>query len=353
MLKIALLTLLWTLLLFSKETCIVNFNKEVCGDFELMPSVIVKTKLSKEELKQHIRKPLKQIAFLEKSNLFLVKSSNPLAYVKELSKKDFVIYAQPDILQQKEKHKRKVQDITAIYHLKDIWKENKGEGVNIAIIDDGFNLEHEDLKETKIVFQYDVEQQNLDASPKINLDKHGTQVAGVIFAAHNGKGIDGIAPKARLIAIRQVSNKTSETILAFTVANLAKADIINCSWKSPLLLEPLSDVIKDIIQRGREGKGVAIVFSAGNSAKKILPYSTEASIEEAVVVGATQGYSNYGESVDFILASGVRSTRKNGYGFFGGTSATAPIISGLIALEFSLNKNLTVHEVIKKLKEKI
>jgi len=345
------LLLFYALSLHSKEVCIENFNKKICANFQIMSSVIVKTKLSKSRLGAKIKKPFKQIAFLEDSNLFLIDTNNSLLYAKELSSKEFVIYAQPNILQQKENLKRKVQDITATYNLKNIWKKSRGEGIKIAIIDDGFNLNHEDLKDVNIAFEYDVEQKRLNSSPKVSIDRHGTSVAGIIFAQHNNIGIDGIAPNAEFIAIRQVSNVTSETILAFTIAYLAKADVINCSWQSPLLLEPIYDVIIDIVKRGRKGKGTAVVFAAGNNAKKILIKTTEASIPEVVVVAATQKYSNYGKFVDFTLTSGIKTTQKNTYGFFGGTSATAPIISGLLALKMSANKDLATKKIIKKLKE--
>jgi subtilisin family serine protease len=136
--------------------------------------------------------------------------------------------------------------------------------------------------------------------------------------------------------------------VAFTVAKKAGADIINCSWNSPILLEPVYDVIKAL------SHDTAIVFAAGNSHKKILPYSTESSIKEVVTVGATQKYSNYGDIVDFKIPSGIITTKADGtYGQFGGTSATAPIISGILALELSKNKNRPIQEIIQTMKKEI
>jgi len=337
----------------AKSTCITNFNKNLCANFQITPSVIIKTHLSKKQLREKLQVPVQQLAFLHESNLFLVKHNSPSSYSKKLREEDFIIYAQPDILQKRQNHLDKQLTIASRYHLNEIWKKTKGEGVKVAIIDDGFNLDHEDLKGLKLAFEYDVEQRQLNSSPKISHDKHGTQVAGIIFAQHNNKGIDGIAPNAELIAIRQTSSLTSHSILAFTVAHLAEADIINCSWKSSILLEPVYDVIIDIIKYGRKGKGTAIVFSAGNNAEEVLPYVTEASISEAIVVGATQAYSNYGKSVDFILPSGIKTTKQKGYGRFGGTSATASVMSGLIALKMSANKTLDTKEIINQLREEL
>jgi len=332
--------------LFAKDICITNFNKKVCKDFTILESVIVKTTLSKKELQEKLNRPIKQIAFLKETNLFLVDSKQPLIYSKELEKKEYIIYTQPNILQTRDSNFKKTQNITKKYNLKKVWQTTKGKGVNIAIIDDGFNLEHEDLKGVNILFSYDTDNKNLDSNPKLKLDTHGTQVAGIIFAQHNGIGIDGIAPEANLIAIRQTTNITSDTVLSFTVASKAGANIINCSWNSPLLLEPVYDVIKHL------SKDIAIVISAGNSHKEITPFSTEASIDEVITVGATQKYSNYGDVVDIKLQSGVKTIKADGtYGKFGGTSATAPIITGLLALKIAQNRDKSLKQILKILKK--
>jgi len=51
-----------------------------------------------------------------------------------------------------------------------------------------------------------------------------------------------------------------------------------------------------------------------------------------------------------IIPSGVKTIRKNSYGFFGGTSAAAPIISGLLALKISKNKMLNMNSIINQLR---
>jgi len=333
--------------IYCKEICIENFNKQLCNNFKLLDSVIIKSALSKQQLISRLNKSVQQLAFLKNSNLYLVESSQPLEYSQQLVKYSYISYAQPNIAQIRNKNNQFHQNIVHKYALKKKWPNTLGEGVNIAIIDDGFNLEHEDLKGVDIAFLYDADQKNLDASPKLNIDNHGTQVTGIIFSQHNGIGIDGIAPKASLIAIRQANNVTSDTILAFTVASKAGAHIINCSWNSPVLLEPVFDVIKDLANNN-----IAIVFAAGNDAKEIQAYSIEASIAEVITVGAIQEFSNFGKILDFSLnGANIKTTRFDGtYGYFGGTSATAPIVSGLIALELSQHKNKPIDEIITIIK---
>jgi len=345
MTKIIILLFFFTSI-FSKEICILNFNKQVCKEFKLLDSVIIKSSLSKKELSLKLSKELKQIAFLEKYNIFLVNSINPLEFSKELSKKSYIVYAQPNIIQKREKNFQKSYKISNKYNLHNIWKTTKGEGVNIAIIDDGFDLGHEDLKGLNLLFSYDADNKRLDASPQLKMDTHGTQVLGIIFAQHNGIGIDGIAPKANLIAIRQTKNITSDTIISFSVAQKVGANIINCSWNSPLLLEPIYDIIKHL------SKKIAIVFAAGNNARELQPFSTEASIDEVITVATNNKYSNYGENIDFILSSNIKTTkRSNQYGNFNGTSAVAPVVSGLLALKISQKTDIDLQEIIHELKE--
>jgi len=342
--------LLTSQLIHANEICIKNFQKQICKDFKLLNSVIVKSSLAKNILQEklNLSNEIKQIAFLENSNLYLIDSNKPLEYSKELIKKSYIIYAQPSISQIKNNHFKSSQDITKKFNLKKIWKTTKGQGVNVAIIDDGFNLKHEDLNGVNVIFSYDADNKNLDASSKLDIDTHGTQVAGIIFAQHNNIGIDGIAPLANLIAIRQTTNITSDTVLSFTVAQKAGADIINCSWNSPILLEPVYDVIKHL------SKDIVIVFAAGNAHKELQPYSTEASIDEVITVGAKQKYSNYGNLVDFVVPSNIKTTKSDGsYTTFGGTSASAPVLSGLLALKMSYKNNKTNDELIQKLKGEI
>lgn len=329
-----------------------NLLKVESQSVTIIPEVIVKTNLDKAALITKLNKPITQLAFLDNANIFLVKSADALNYSKELSTKDYIIYAQPNILQKRTynfvdvHHTSEHKKIVERYERENIQVGNQGNGVNVAIIDDGFNLEHEDLTATQVLFSYDVDLKMLTSNPQLKLDTHGTKVAGIIFAQKNNIGIDGIAPEAKLIAIRQTKNLTSDTILAFTVAAKAGADIINCSWNSPILLEPVYDVIKHL------SSDIAIVFAAGNQRQAIKPYSIEASIEEVITVGATQAYSNYGDVVDFVVPGKLETTTSNGrYGHFNGTSASAPIISGLLALKLSQNKTQSIKEIVVDMKK--
>ncbi|MCP3675931.1 MAG: S8 family serine peptidase [Gammaproteobacteria bacterium] len=245
-----------------------------------------------------------------------------------------------------------------MYHIKKLWQTTKGAGVKIAIIDDGFALSHPEFNVLKVDFSYDVSQKKLSSLPVLALDTHGTKVAGVIFAQHDAQGIEGIAPEASFIAIRQPDTWTSNTLLSFQVAKLAGADVINCSWHSSYLLQPIKDVIDDLSFHGRNGKGIAVVISAGNNNQIITSGSSEAAIASAIVVGAVDeltnkklNFSNYGQSVDLMIyAKAVKSTIVGGgYGTFSGTSLSAAIVSGLAALAIAEQPQIKLNQLVDKL----
>lgn len=355
---LAAISLLLIQTAWSKEPpskCITNFGQPYCSQsMRSMPAVIIKTSLSKNELSRRLNREIKQIAFLHQAGLYLLESNSPFEEAKYLSAKPDIIYAQPDIIQTKVINDFNPTLKQLAPDIQQLWQKTKGKGIKIAIIDDGFNLEHPDFQGVDIAFQYDADSRNLIAEPKQEIDRHGTPVAGIIFAQHNDFGIDGIAPEASLIAIRQPGNRTSDTVIAFTVAAKAGADIINCSWNSPQLMEPVFDTVQSLAEFGRQGKGTAVVFAAGNNGRLIEPYSIEAAIPEAITVGATEKYSNHGPLVDLYLSGGLTTTSAQGeYRKFGGTSALAPVISGMMALKMALQPELSTTELLKQLKQKL
>lgn len=259
-----------------------------------------------------------------------------------------ILAAQPDLLQIRDRAGTGSSGEAAEYvktlKLDSLWRQTLGAGVRVAVIDDGFDLRHEDLQGVTLAFGYDLATRTLDPSPRSAVDTHGTRVAGIIFGRHNGIGVDGIAPAAELIAIRDATTWTSATLLSFNLARLAGADVINCSWNSRLVLEPVADTIADLATRGREGKGVALVFAAGNEGLVLQEKGIEAGLPEVIAVGAvgTRGqrlrFSNFGDGVDLFAFGDSILTTSNGpekYGFFSGTSASAAIVSGVAALLLS------------------
>lgn len=307
-----------------------------------------------------------EIYLLKSGSYFAVSFSDPGALEQILARftaSPLVISAQPDLLQIHDKSgydadRRGAADYIGKLGIDSLWQKTQGKGVKIAIIDDGFDLNHEDLSKVPLSFGYDLESGTLDPSPRNPLDTHGTKVAGIICARHNDIGINGIAPEAALIAIRHPDTWTSRTILGFYLAKIAGADVINCSWKSRYLLEPVADVITDLTTTGRKGKGTAVVFAAGNEGKALTGRDSEAALPGVITVGAAGAdgkplkYSNFGSEVDvFTFGRNILTTDRGEkkYSYFSGSSASAAIVSGTIALILSREPDLELTDLQQKI----
>ena len=287
------------------------------------------------------------------------------AVIRSLSEVQGISLVQPDILQLRKKHAAEVPVQTPPTYLTqlgipELWPDTQGRGVRVAVIDDGFDLEHGEFKHLEVVFSYDTASRSQDVSPRGEGDSHGTKVAGTVFAAHNGVGIDGIAPQASLIAIRQPDTWTSDTLLSFYLSKLSQADIVNASWRSEWLLEPVADIVADLAQNGRRGKGSAVVFSAGNSGMELTGEDSEAQLQAAVVIGAANGqgqrtrFSNYGQSVDlYVYGKASPAVVPGGYGRFSGTSLSAAVASGYFALLLSQDPSLTLYQLVARLQQRL
>ena len=257
-----------------------------------------------------------------------------------------------------------------------------GKGVRIAVIDSNLDLKHEDLQGA-ILKTYDTKKNTSDISNPNDKNNHGTAVTGIIAARVNGKGITGIASKADIIFLKMYFDddtmSDSDIIELFNKAEEYQADIINCSWGSNgEISDALKDRIIELAKNGRNGKGTIIVFASGNDDKEII--NNEASISEVISVGSTNKnnmlsyYSNYGKNLDIVAPGGeflgitsLNHSRNKGIGdsvytlyddykLFLGTSASAAIVSGVIAIMLEINPTLTriqIDEILRKTSDKI
>ena len=264
-------------------------------------------------------------------------------------------------------------DENASIHSGNVLKKYSGIGVKIAIIDDSLDIWHEDLNGS-IIATYDIETNSSTIVNNKNL-YHGTAVTGIIASRTNNKGILGIASKASVIFLKFKDNMSdSDFIKLFNKAEEFGADIINCSWGTYDVSPAVKEKIVDLAKHGRDGKGTIIVFAVGNDNKDMG--NDESAIPEVIAVGATDKdnlrawYSNYGKNLDVMAPggydigittldpmgdNGIASLDDNyilydDENLFAGTSASAPIVSGIIALMLEKNPNLTREEVENILK---
>jgi subtilisin family serine protease len=281
----------------------------------------------------------------------------------------------------------------------------QGEGITIAVIDDGIDIDHVEFSSpAKVVAPQDATQNSNDPRPKDDgffPDDHGTACAGVA-CADGSLEASGVAPKAKLMPIRLTSGLGSrQEANAFQWAADNGADVISCSWgppdgawfnpSDPLHNQtvPLPAITKTAIDyatnQGRGGKGCVVLFAAGNGNESV-DNDGYASYERVIAVAACNDrgkrsvYSDFGNAVWCAFPSGdlegtsvvpnpaplttgiwtTDRTGNRGYnrGFiadgdatgnytnsFGGTSSSCPGAAGVAALVLAINPNLRWQEV--------
>ena len=266
----------------------------------------------------------------------------------------------------------------------DAWRRlgNMGSGqVTVALIDNGFDLTHPDLKD-KVYKPYDVWANSSSILQGDTRYTHGTPCASVAIAASNGQGIVGAAPAARFMPVSGTSFSVRDTETMFDYCIKNGADIISCSWgptDTSQRLNALKEAaIAKAAKEGRNGKGCVILFAAGNEDLDYLNFY--AAHPDVIAVGATTSldehasYSNRGKELSVcapsngdgqwpIIAARAwwdpglsgetgeyrfwRDGRSRGdlYKHFGGTSSATPLVAGICALILSANPDLTAREV--------
>jgi subtilisin len=210
---------------------------------------------------------------------------------------------------------------------------------------------------------------------------HGTHVAGTIAAKDNTKGVVGVAPGARLWAVKVLNSKGTGRLssvicgLDWVYAHRDEIDVVNLSLSAPVdpadqdACGPATTPLHRAICRVVNEADIPVVVAAGNQGEDAAT-KVPATYDEVITVSAFTdvdgkpggegessctrdgddtfaAFSNFGEDID-IAAPGVciRSTWLNGkYRSLDGTSMATPHVTGAVALYRAKNPRATAAAV--------
>jgi len=232
------------------------------------------------------------------------------------------------------------------------WEETKGdEQVIIAVIDTGIDFDHPDLEGKIASGGYDFANDDNDAADD---NGHGTYVSGLAAAkSNNGEGIAGVSWNSKILPIKAVESDGAGYVSWLTEAIRYAADtdvdVISMSLGFAMAPGEETPALEEALEYAH-AKGIVTVASAGNEGTSVLfPAAYDA---YCIAVAATDysdirpAWSNFGPEVD-VAAPGVKlvslvPTWFPGlewgdftlppYAFGDGTSASAAVVSGFVAL---------------------
>ncbi len=239
-----------------------------------------------------------------------------------------------------------------------VWPTQQGRPeVVVAIVDSGIDGTHPEFQGQLLPGQ------DFTVKPAVtggNQDGygHGTHVAGVVGARHNGTGIAGIAPGCKLLPVRifndsgHTNDGAANAALIWAVDHGAK--VINASWGSPSDSEAGRTAVKYALDHD-----VVLVAAVGNTGKEWDP-SYPAAYPGVVAVAATNdrdgwaSFSTYGDWITLgapgaSILSTFPTAKSNGYRIMDGTSMAAPQVTGVAALIRSQHPELTQAQVVERL----
>jgi subtilisin family serine protease len=258
------------------------------------------------------------------------------------------------------------------------WELSQGAGVTVAIVDTGVKIDHPDLAPNIWTNFAEIPGNGVDDDHNGYIDdvhgidltttaagqdlsdgnSHGTHVAGIVAAAANGKGVVGVAPRAKIMVVKVMNAEGVGTTgavaegIRYAAANGAR--VINVSIQGD---DPDSRVNEAVAAAG--AANALVVVSAGNSGRDIdakPSYPAAIAAPNLIGVAATtpddgrslDPQSNFGRLNVQLAAPGqeILSTGNDGsYVFKSGTSMASPMVAGVAALMASVAPSLSAADL--------
>ena len=256
-------------------------------------------------------------------------------------------------------------------NVESVWDDSiTGEGINVVVVDETIDYSHPDL-----IDNIDMSLNHDYGEGYIPSEDHGTNVAGVIAARNNTIGVRGVAPMAAIYGYNLLAGggAMNEDIGDAMSRNHVVTAVSNNSWgptkgkgfgSTDTMFEMAID---EGVTEGYYGKGVFYVFAGGNGGgpehgdnSNRSEFGNYYGVTAVCAVGENGRRATYSEEGAnlWICAPtwgdvdgdglfedddrGTATTKNSGYGgFFNGTSAAAPMVSGVAALLRQANTDLT------------